>query len=283
VTPAASEWDLPGAEGETVLGVTDAPEAAPRASVLLLHGHKGYLSYGCYPVIADRLARALPVAVHRFNASHSGMTRDESTFERPDLFALDTWNKQVDDLRAVIRAARAGELPGTAAGLPVIAMGHSRGGVTCLLAAGREGEDTPDAVVSMSAPSWCASDVDGKQKEIAETGRLSTPSARTGQDLGADPVWLEEQLADPKNHDLLALCRRVVGPTLVIHGEEDETIPVRCAREIAEAVPDAELALIAGGDHVFSTPNPADVGAEPSEPLTAAVTAIERFVSRLLS
>ena len=283
MTPAASEWDLPGAAGQTVLGVTDAPGAEPRASVLLLHGHKGYLGYGGYPVIADRLARALPVAVHRFNASHSGMTRDESTFERPDLFALDTWNKQVEDLRAVIRAARAGELPGAGAGLPVIAMGHSRGGVTCLLAAGRTGEDKPDAVVSMSAPSWGVSDVEGKRKEIAETGRLSTPSARTGQALHAAPVWLEEQLADPENHDVLGLCRKIAAPTLVIHGEADETISARCAREIAEAVPDAELALIPGGDHVFNTPNPADVEADPSEPLAAVITTIERFVSRLLS
>jgi len=162
VSFAAREWELPGAGGETIFGLTNPPRAEARASVLLLHGHKGYLNYGCYPVIADRLSSSLPVAVHRFNASHSGMTRNETTFERPDLFATDTWNKQVHDLRAVVWAARAGGRPGADAGAPVIAMGHSRGGVTCLLAAGREGEGRPDAVVSMSAPSWCASDVEGK-------------------------------------------------------------------------------------------------------------------------
>jgi len=164
-----------------------------------------------------------------------------------------------------------------------IRAGRSSTGATMSAERNGSGAGKPDAVVSMSAPSWCASNVEAKKNEIAETGRLSTPSARTGQDLSAAPIWLEEQLADPENHDLLALCRRVAAPTLVVHGEEDGTIPARCAGEITEAVPDAELALIAGGDHVFNTPNPADEGAEPSEPLASVITAIERFVSRLLS
>jgi len=281
--PPVVEWELSGAEGQPILGVTDRCEGDARACVVLLHGHKGFSNYGCYPVLADRLRRALPVCVHRYNASHSGMTRDESTFERPDLFSLDTWNKQVVDLRAVVRAARSGALPGVSAGRPVVAIGHSRGGTACLLSAGREGkaEEKPDALVAMSAPSWGASDIPGKQKEIAETGRLSWPSARTGQDLFGAPAWLEEQLADPAGHDVLALCRRIACPALIVHGADDPTIPVRCAHEIAAAIPTSELAVIDGGDHVFNTAHPASVEAEPSPALRALIGNVTGFVAQV--
>ncbi len=282
--PSKSEWELSGADGRPVLGVTDRCAEDARASVVLLHGHKGFYNYGCYPVLADRLRRALPVCVHRYNASHSGMTRDESTFERPDLFSRDTWNKQVYDLRAVVRAARAGSLPGAPEGAPVIAIGHSRGGTACLLSAGRAGDarEKPDALVSMSAPSWCASDVEGKQREIAETGRLAWPSARTGQDLFGARGWLDEQLADPAAHDLLGLCRAIACPALVVHGADDPTIPVRCANEISAAIPYAELAVIKGGDHVFNTAHPADMQAEPSVALAQMINSMVGFVRRVL-
>ena len=276
------EWRIEGTEGESILGVSEWAADDPELSVTLLHGLKGFYNYGMYPVIADRLVRALPVVAHRFNASHSGMTRNEETFERPDLFAKDTWNKQVFDLRAVTRAARAGELPGIGGGKRVINAGHSRGGAACLLSAGRRGEsaDKPDAIVTMATPSWCASDIGCKEKEIAVTGRLSLRSARTGQELHQEPGWLEEQLAEPEAHDLLALCERIEAPMLILHGEADETIPARCAEEISARAPRADVVLIPGGDHVFDTPHPADVSAEPSESLDRAIEAIRRFVSR---
>jgi len=279
------EWDLPGAEGETILGVTDTCADEPRASVLFLHGHKGFYNYGCYPVLADRLRRALPVCVHRFNASHSGATRDESTFARPDLFAKDTWNKQVIDLRAVIRAARRGELPRVEAGLPVVVIGHSRGGTAALLSAGRDGapEENPDALVSMSAPSYAASKVEDKKQEIAESGRLACPSARTGQDLYMAPGWLEEQLVDPGAHDVLALAATIGAPSLIVHGADDETIPLRCAHELAETIPAGELAVIDRCDHVFNTTHPADVNAEPSAALREMIESVTRFVARVVA
>ncbi len=273
------------ADGEPILGVTDqcADEAA--ASVVLLHGHKGYYDYGFLPVLADRLVHDLPVCVHRYNASHSGMTRRVETFEKPELFARDTWNKQVFDLRTVVRAARAGELPAASAGQPVIAVGHSRGGTTCLLSAGREGEDTekPDAIVTLAATSYCVSDRRAKRRAFDAEGRLESPSGRTGQALWIDPVWLDEQDADPAGHDVLGLCAAINVPTLVVHGDADATIDVECAREIAGAVPGAECVIVAGGDHVFNTANPAKKTAPMSNELDRLSSAVRGFTSQSLS
>lgn len=277
-------WERSGAEGEPILGVTDVRERDARASVVLLHGHKGYSDYGFLPVLAGRLVEALPVVVHRYNASHSGMTRRIETFEKPELFARDTWNKQVFDLREVVRAARAGELPGAPAGGPVITIGHSRGGTACLLSAGREGEDVgkPEALVTLAATSYCCSAPEEARRAFDELGRLESPSGRTGQALWIDPVWLDEQDADPAGHDVLGLSARIDAPTLVVHGDADETVPVRCAGEIAAAVPGAELMIVPGGTHVFNTANPADVGGAMSRELALTVTAVADFVERVI-
>lgn len=40
-------------------------------------------------------------------------------------------------------------------------------------------------------------------------------------------------------------------PTLVIHGTEDQAIPVENARRLAERIPGAELVLLEGAGHLY--------------------------------
>src|SRR2546430_741685 len=135
-----SAWSIPGADGEPIIGNThkSAIGLQARGVVIIAHGFKGYKDYGMFPRVATEFAKAGFIAI-RFNFSNSGMTNNIATFERPNLFERDTWNKQVFDLRAVTEAAIAGSLrdPGNASSLPCVFFGHSRGGVTALLTAGR--------------------------------------------------------------------------------------------------------------------------------------------------
>ena len=45
-------------------------------------------------------------------------------------------------------------------------------------------------------------------------------------------------------------------PTLVIHGEEDQLIPVAEARAMAEALPEAELVIVPGAGHLLNLEQP---------------------------
>ena len=49
--------------------------------------------------------------------------------------------------------------------------------------------------------------------------------------------------------DVQADVRRIDVPTLLIYGDNDTSTPLRQGQRLAEAIPDAELAVIAGGDH----------------------------------
>jgi len=279
-----ADWTITGAAGEIVRGSSHAPEVEPEAAILFAHGFKGYKDYGFIPVLAAEVARRLPVVAHRFNFSHSGMGERIDTFERPELFERDTWNKQVEDIHAVAEAARSGALPETPARLPLILMGHSRGGVSCLLAAGREGSPLrPRAIVTLAAPAECCRMSDEERRETLERGFAVTSSARTGQELKIDAAWLREQEEDPESHDVLACCERIACPVLAIHGAEDPTVDPAAAGALAEACPLGEAMVVYEGNHVFNTPNPADPSAPLSEPLTHAADAVERFVREALS
>lgn len=267
-----TDFSIPGSGGQPILGNTHLPTENPRGIVLIAHGFKGYKDYGMFPRIAQHFA-AHGFIAHRFNFSHSGMTSNITTFERPDLFERDTWNKQVEDLRLLLLAIEQQDLPGSGSNsgngtsLPVILFGHSRGGVAVLLAVGRGGLALPIAgIITAAAPATCLSMSDDQQQQLLADGFLISPSGRTGQDLRVGSGFLQEQLDDPAGHDLLKLARNITCPVLIIHGTDDPTVPVSSAAAIASAIGEnARVIEIASADHVFNTPNPLPVD-QPASP-----------------
>lgn len=286
-TPATTDWTIPGSDGRPIRGTTHLPRGRASGVAIVAHGFLGYKDYGLLPAIARHLSAddggagagaGAGMVVHRFNFSHSGVGAHPETFEHPELLECDTWMRQVHDLHAVIDAGAAGAIPG--GDLPVVLIGHSRGGVACLLAAGRryaEGRrPLPAAVCTLAAPSRACMWDAQTQRTVLEQGHTEVRSNRTGQTLRIDAAWLREQLDDPGAHDVVAHARSIPCPLLIVHGEVDPTVPVECAHELA-AAETARLVLIEEGDHVFNTPNPMPVDASPSPQLATVLDAVERF------
>jgi uncharacterized protein len=282
---SVKNWSIPGADGQPIFGNTHLPEAQPRGVIIIAHGFKGYKDYGMFPPIAAHAAAHRYIA-HRFNFSHSGMTNNLDTFERPDLFERDTWNKQVHDLRTVIEHTAQGELEGD--NLPLILLGHSRGGTTVLLTAARFADDStfpqPAGIITIAAPNGCNFLSEAEQHTLLERGYLDSPSSRTGQMLRIGNAFLQEQLDDPQNHDVLALVPRIRCPLLIVHGENDPTVPASCAASIANAATIPTTVHIIpgpGADHVLNTPNPMPLNAAPSPQLAAALNAMIDFANSI--
>jgi pimeloyl-ACP methyl ester carboxylesterase len=207
------------------------------------------------------------------------MTANPDTFERPELFERDTWNKQVLDIQCIVEAVGRRQLAGN--GLPYVLLGHSRGGVAALLFAGRQAAGShlpkPSGVVTAGAPDDACGLSDHDKAELRARGYLESPSARTGQILRVGLPWLAEQEADLGGHDVLKQTRNIECPILVVHGENDETINIAGADSIAKAAANARIVKIKNCSHVFNTPNPppADIGQVPE--LEQAVGAIVSF------
>lgn len=260
-----------------LIGDTHTPSAPPSACVIVMHGFKGYKDYGFIPVLAHDLCEAGSV-VHRFNFSTSGMTNEIETFARPDLFALDTWTRQVEDVVRVVKAIEDGELIGK--GLPIFLVGHSRGGASVLLCAGRHAESISlCGVVTINAVDCCSRIPKDEQDAMLARGYTMVKSARTDQDLRIESAWLREQLEDPSGHDVLLQASKIISPVCVIHSEDDQAVDLSAGQAIAHATK-SELVSLKMGNHVLNMPNPSGLDCVRSAQLLKTTDTITRFISK---
>ena len=234
----------------------------PRGVMLICHGFKGYKDYGLLPQLAERAAQRGLIA-HRFNFSHSGMTREIDRFVRPDLFSQDTWMKQVQDVRAVTGAIGRDEIPGVQ--LPMVWFGHSRGGVAVLLANVRATVGgRAVGLVLAATPNYAMNLSEEDKQTLRAHGRLPVESARTGQTLHIGKQWLDEIEADPDFHDPERAIAAADVPVLILHGTADQTVPVHAANRLHHAAPQSStLHLIEGASHTFNAPNPLPLNQPP--------------------
>lgn len=247
-----TEWTLPGSDGQPIFGNTHWPTEQAHAQGVLIccHGFKGYKDYGFFPRLCQHAAAQGLVAM-RFNFSHSGMTKLIETFDRPDLFEKDRWGRQIEDLREVFEDAA----PMLA--LPRVVFGHSRGGVTSTLFAGHDRPMQLAGLITAAAPDYACNLDDLVKDQLRAEGRLLSPSGRTGQRLYVGLDWLEEIEIDPERYDPVRAASQINCPMLILHGDQDDTVPLDCAHHLHRAAtPRSELAIIEDANHVFNCSNP---------------------------
>lgn len=274
-----TDWELPGSNGLPIRGTTQLPVGDPRAAVVVVHGYLGFKEYGMFPWIAAQLCSDGHI-VHRVNLSHSGMDHGNGPFDN-DVIVKDTWSRGVEDISLLSQAIDRGVLAGDGSG--VVLFGHSRGGATCLLTAGRHALDEAMSpvvgVVSLSSPASLRRMSSAAEKQLLADGTVDMPSSRTGQTLHVGRAWLQEQIDDPEGHDLLAQVGQIRCPIGLLHGAEDPTVSASDAVTIAQANPSrSKVHLVEDGDHVFNTPNPFAANGDPSPQLAEVMATASAWI-----
>lgn len=255
-TPTLTSHRVPGALGELLIDVRAAGRDAPRPSIVVVHGWKGFKDWGMFPPLAERLARA-GFATVSFNLSGSGVD-DRGELVWPDRFGRDTFTSELEDLGAVVDGLVRGEL-GVAPPSTIGLVGHSRGGGVAVLQAARDARVR--ALVTWAAVSsverWSPLAV----AEWRRTGWMEVLNSRTGQRLrlGTDVLDDVERNA-VGSLDILGAATRVSVPWLIVHGTEDETVSPKEAEALRAASPLSTTRLLAveGAGHTFGAGHPWD-------------------------
>ena len=220
--------------GENLVGNLHTPDRPIRYGIVLGHcftcsRHTGILRQICQDLIQTGSAAL------RFDFSGNGQSEG--------LFEQSTYSKQISEMKSAIAYLQA-------EGVDRIGLaGHSMGAVIALLAsvqmpqvkavccmAGRLSGMNPERLLTPD-----------QQAEIQHKGRIQFTSR--GRDLQMTSGFF----ADAKTFDLPKTIGSLDKPLLVIHGDQDEIIPVDEAHHAyglnSEFI---QLEIIAGADHMFS-------------------------------
>jgi dipeptidyl aminopeptidase/acylaminoacyl peptidase len=60
--------------------------------------------------------------------------------------------------------------------------------------------------------------------------------------------------ADAERMQSYAFAEKIAAPTLIVHGDKDETVPLAQSQKAADLIPNCRLEVIKGADHVYSDP-----------------------------
>jgi uncharacterized protein len=203
------------------------PEA-PRGKVVLLHGIPSTSppdpDDAGYPGLARRFAESGWTAVW---ADLRGVR------ESPGHFTIEGW---VRDVRAIVDAARS--LPGARLGI----VGSSAGGAVAVEAVVRGAP--ADALVLLGVPaawlSFAADAREGARRITEEAGMTLAPESLADLD-----AWAHEFVTVTTERSIVSV--RV--PMLIVHGTDDDVVPVDHAYRLADRAPRGELRVIDGAPH----------------------------------
>jgi len=225
--------------------------------VIFCHGYKGFKDWGAWGLMAGEMAKE-GFAVLKFNFSHNGGTF-EQPIDFPDLeaFSEDNYSKQLDDLEQVIDFVLAKKSP-----LPnldtskLYLIGHSRGGgITSIKTA--ENSNIKKLITWASVSDYKSRFPQGeKLKEWKNKGVYHVKNGRTKQDMPHNIQFYEDFEKNSTRLNILAQAKKITVPTLIIHGENDETVSIENANALHKAIADSELKFIKNAGHTFNTAHP---------------------------
>lgn len=226
---------LTGADGVPVRGDIYLPRAENPPLVVVVHGFKGFKDWGFFPWLGRTLAEN-GLAAACINLSHCGVGENPETFERLDLFERDTWSRRLFDIRQVLDAASHGLLTDKAQPNParIGLLGHSMGGAAALLTAVKDARVR--GIVTLAGVAYANRIPDDiARAQLDGQGYVAIENARTKQVMRIGREFFEQVWANPEAFDVLEAAKQVAEPWLMIHGADDNVVPLDEARELLDA------------------------------------------------
>ena len=244
-------------DGDPIRGdVWSGDDRKANGAIVICHGFKGFKDWGFFPYTAQQLAARTGYPTITFNFSGNGIGPDLVNFTELDKFEANTFTKELDDLRFVLDAAGAGDLPGLAPRRRLGVLGHSRGGIATIVTAAED--ERVGAIVTWNAVGYIDRWSDEKKEEWRREGRIEILNARTRQMMPLGVGLLEDYERNGGRLDLEKAAARLRAPYLIIHGSADESVSIADGELLAKAARKngARFERIEGAGHTFGAVHP---------------------------
>jgi len=224
--------------------------------IIICHGFKGFKNWAFFPVLAESFAQADYIAL-AFNFSRNGIGSDLQNFTELDKFEKNTYSHEIKDLQCIVDAVSSGEIGrGLIDPERIGLIGHSRGGGIAILYT--QNDPRIKSLVTWSAIATVERYSPEQINQWKSQKYLEFENKRTGQLMRVGIELLEDIQKNRAQLNIPVAAEQIETPTLIIHGQEDECVPVEEDQTIYDhiASPSKELMIIEGGTHTFGACHP---------------------------
>lgn len=226
--------------------------------VIFCHGYKGFKDWGAWDGVAKAFAEA-GFAFVKFNFSHNGGTV-EQPIDFPDLeaFAQNNYSKELEDVEDIINHLLTHlEYNKYILEDSIQLIGHSRGGGIVLIKAKED-------IRIKKVATWAGvSDYKSRFLKDNETftnwkknGRMFVENGRTRQKMPHDWQFYEDFVANEERLTIEKAVKALTIPLLIIHGNDDISVPFKEAEKLHQWNPQGILTAIKEANHVFGACHP---------------------------
>lgn len=223
--------------------------------LIFVHGFKGFKDWGFWNYTANLFAGS-GYFILSFNFSHNGIGNNPTEFTELEKFAQNTISLEISELNELIEAYQNGFF-GNTENKKIGLVGHSRGGAVSIITASKND--------SVSALAVWASIADFKRytyrqvEEWRKKGFMEAVNSRTGQIIKMNVSLLDD--IENNSHSSLNIHKAVQSlsiPFLIIHGEQDVTVPIKEAHQLFDWSDNknTELYTIPSAGHTFNITHP---------------------------
>ncbi len=258
------------------------PEKLP--SVFIIHGFKGFKDWGYVPFFAQELADN-GFFVVTFNFSHNGIGENPFEFTELEKFANNTISLEVSELDELIDFYNLGGFGFDGRKNSIGLIGHSRGGAIALIQT-KEAIETQKVNNLKAIALWgTISTFERYTKHQIEIwkkqGYLEVVNSRTNQVLRLNKILLDDFEQNRERFNLLTCISKINIPILIVHGDQDLTVPLEEAYQLYNSSDKelTELVIIPAAGHTFNIVHPYQ-GSNPQFEQVKART-IDFFIKHL--
>ncbi len=229
----------------------ELPENFNGELIVFVHGFMGFKDWGAWNLLQHYFTEK-GFGFCKYNATHNGGTI-ENGIDFPDeqAFGENTYSKELNDLISVLDWLE------TKINVPynVNLIGHSRGGGIVLLASNEDKRVKRTITLAAICDIGSRFPTGDALEEWKKTGVRYVANSRTKQNLPNYYTLFEDFKANEDRLNIRKACESIKIPVLVIHGDQDTSVPISEGEQIAKWLK-TELITISETDHVFGATHP---------------------------
>jgi len=225
--------------------------------VIFCHGYKGYKDWGAWNLVAENFAENNIFFV-KMSFSHNGGTVDQPIdFSDLEAFGNNNFTIELDDIDTVINwVFKNPSIQNEIDPMRITLIGHSRGGGTVLIKASEDTRITK--VITWAGISDFGSRFTNEEQINAwkKNGVVYIENGRTKQQM---PHYFQFYLNYKENESRLSIqnvVKKLKIPYLIIHGSEDETVPLKEAKDLLSWNSNNQLVVVENANHSFGSKHP---------------------------